>query len=430
MNIDAGFFYQLLQNGDPRPLKKIQRAWLVPTWQQAYDFCLECVNNPDMQHLPTLETISEVLKGINFLETNEDIGFFIQQIRERGAYLAYTEHLREELNKVVATESNIKPLEILDGAQRGIASIRKTFRVNYGDEVVDFGKDTDPRFADYEERENKKGLLGIPFPFEPLNMCTCGALPGELFLFLAKSGCGKTWLLSLIAKHCYDLGYGVGFFSQEMRSKRAAMRLDAVMSGVSPKRFLYGELSIEEKLKLQQYYASLKTKKNELLLYGPNDIVDLEAFASTLSVIRNKISIVCWDSPYLCIRGNKNWEERASFVHNVKQLAEQYAIPIILTWQLNIDGNAAYTGAATTDADYNFLLHRNKQQEDTHQASMESRKTRDGMLLHNMDLEWNTVEGKFSVRGYDIPGMGDTNTSYAMDYTEEGMGNLSEILGG
>jgi replicative DNA helicase len=56
----------------------------------------------------------------------------------------------------------------------------------------------------YEVRENKTGLLGIPYPWEPLNDETNGLLNGEFIIFYGRPKSQKTFLLLLSAYHAYE----------------------------------------------------------------------------------------------------------------------------------------------------------------------------------------------------------------------------------
>jgi len=414
VNIDSGFFYALLRTGDPQRLSQMSRDWIADEWQGVYDFVVECLNAPNMHKMPTPQTI-ELRFHVEFMETAEDVGYFINALRDRKAVQVLEDGIRDDFMPLVTstdTEKN-NPVDAAEKLMNLGAHVRRTYRPRRQGDFIDYYHDVEVREQAYTERKARQGMMGIPYPFEPMNVATGGLIDGEATAFFAESGVGKTWLLLLCAIHAANKGYSPVLFSNEMQPKRLTIRLDAIMAGVSPERFRRGILTLQEEEKLDAYYKTLaeRGKKSAFVIFGPSDINGLASFESILSIIRNDIDVIFWDSPYLCVR-SETWEEKTVFVQDLKNMAEDYALPIVVTWQLNRKGEVALTSAITQDFDHNFILGRDSQQKDLAQARLWSLKTRDGLELEDMLLKWNVKEGEFGVLSWKIPGVGSSNENY------------------
>lgn len=418
MNLDSNFFYCLLRDGDPRKLMDVPRSWIDPDWQKVYDFCQDCLDNPEMKRLPQADTVG-LRYSIDFFETSETIDYYINELRKRRARLALEDGLREAFQLIEEPDKQNKPVEAADQLMQQCAEIKRVYRPVTGGEAVDYTTDIELRKQEYEKREARRGIIGIPYPFEPMNLATGGLVDGEVSVILARSGVGKTWFLCLVASHALRLGKNVLVVTQEMPPKGLAMRFDGLLAGVPPDRHRLGMLNVEERDRLWSYYDGLSQSTAKLHIYGKHDIRTLGAFEALLSVMASEIDLVCWDSPYLLTRSEKDWETRAGFVEMIKYLAEDYNKPFFLTWQLNSQGQPAFTAAIKTDVDHNFLADV-EGLEDLFQIKVSSIKTREGMSLREMRLEWNIARARFDVLYWKIPGLGDSG-DYTVDvFGEEG----------
>lgn len=422
MNIDSGFFGALLTEGDPRILSTVSRDWITPKWQIVYDFVTDCLNNPEVKRMPKPETV-ELRFNCDLMRTTEPVGFFVSELRKRKARLALEDGVRDILMPLISMETpdQNRPLEAADKMMAHCSEVKSKYRQVRQGEPLDYKRDIERRRALYRARKERRGLMGIPYPFEPLNICTGGLIDGELTLFLGEYGQGKTWFMNQVARHAFQQGHSVLFVSQEMGPDRAAIREDALMAGISPDRFRRGMLTEEEEERLDQFYGTLAEYKNEFLVYGPADVHSTASFEALISMLRPKIDVVLWDSPYLCIRSS-TWEQRSEFVKGLKNMAESYSIPIFATWQLTHEGRAALTVAAATDPDHTLCLQRDQQMKSVGQAKIYAMKTRDGLELQDMMLQWDVARGAFDVLSYNIPGVESDMGDYAGDFSVEDMG--------
>jgi hypothetical protein len=111
----------------------------------------------------------------------------------------------------------------------------------------------------------------------------------------------------------------------------------------------------------------------------------------------------------------------------VKCIAEEYNVPIILTWQLNADDKPAYTKAVSDDVDNKIILSQDESLESMFQADVRIPKSRDGLLLKSMIVKWDIKngdfgeldEGMFRPITWDVPGVGNSHSDYTDGATYE-----------
>ncbi len=396
MNIDAGFFYTLLYKGDPQPLIHVSEDFFEDRWKEVYRFVVGALSDPSMLKLPEVETVSGMFE-IEFFETEEEVAFYVGMLRSRRARVALEDAIQKVAVPLIEHPNSLDydPLEAARELMMKSSEIRRKYRKTKG-EILDYNEDVGIRIAEYNKRKSQKGLMGIPYPFPALNDATGGMQGGELTVFFAESGLGKTWMLVQVAITAMESGCAGVCFSQEMKPKRLSMRLDALGARVSPDRFRRGCLTPEEEEKVRAYYTDLPNRP-KLHLFGPKDIKCLADFEATLAALRPSISYILWDSPYMICRANE-WADRTDFVKGLKELLEDYDIPLFATWQLNRKGEPSFTDAIRTDADHNFVG-TDEGLEEMQQIRVFSLKTRDGLKLENLLLRWEIAEGNFEEIG-------------------------------
>jgi len=419
MNIEAGFFYKLLRDGDPRLLAGVEKEWLAEEWHRVLELVESCIANPDMMKMQAVETVENELDKM-LPHTSEHIGFFINKLRERHARNCLEEKIKEVVPLIsLQTPQQNDPLKAAEQLMISCAEIKRKYSPSGDHEAMNFTKETEAVKEDYLQRKSMKGMMGIPYLYEAMNLSTGGMRPGELIVFLAESGLGKTWFLLLQAIAAFRSGHSILIITQEMKPRQLAIRIVSLMSKVSPYNFWKGDLEIVEEKILDDFYMSVKASEKEILIYGPDQVNSIAHFDALLSVLHSKVGVVFWDSPYLCTRAG-TWQESSDFVKGMKHAAECYSVPLFITWQLNKFGDVAYTKAILTDADHNFVMEReNPDREDLLQVRVRSTKTRDGIKLKELILEWNIKEGRFDSLMWRIPGVGDSSEDYTVKLEDD-----------
>jgi replicative DNA helicase len=97
-----------------------------------------------------------------------------------------------------------------------------------------------------ERRAQVEGLAGATTGFALLDRDTHGTQPGEIELYVARPGMGKTWTLIYGAYSAWQQGKKVSFVSPEMTAHEVGIRLDAFHLHMSQMRMHSGNMSARE----------------------------------------------------------------------------------------------------------------------------------------------------------------------------------------
>lgn len=149
-----------------------------------------------------------------------------------------------------------------------MATMSDAMRVNTSNDLGhDFIEDIDKMFD-----ESARSCLETPWPI--INEITDGGLGGgELGIFIAATGAGKSWAMINIAYEAMRKGKKVIYFTMELKSAYVAQRFASLMTGIAPQNIKYHKDEIKRKAeqlsgKLKvQYYPNGTATTNTLRAY-------------------------------------------------------------------------------------------------------------------------------------------------------------------
>ena len=237
-------------------------------------------------------------------------------------------------------ESPDDPKPVLDQAQASFFEITDDSSSRESQPVGDLIR---PTIEYLEERRRNRGtIMGVATGFADLDSLTGGLRPGQMVVFAARPGVGKTSFALNIAEHAVlEAKKRVAFFSLEMTNEELMVRLLAARAEVNSKSMQRGFTNEHEDRKIHDAAAEYHDFGRSLLLDDSAGV--------TITQIRTKarrlkrrfdIDLVVIDYLQL-IRGsssNKNdsrQNEVAEISGGVKAMAKELRIPVIVLCQLN-----------------------------------------------------------------------------------------------
>lgn len=219
---------------------------------------------------------------------------------------------------------------------------------------------------------------------------------GSMCVVAARPSTGKTaFMIQSIINACKK-GKTVGLLSLEMDEKDIAKRAYACLSGIEYKKILDGNLSRGEEDKLQKAAGSFGEMKLFVNSKPNMHIESLRTVAKSM-VVSSGVEIIFID--YLgLIQGNRRkslYENMTDISKEVKQMARELGIPIVVLAQLNRDiekrgadakpmlSDLRDSGAIEQDADIITMLHRDSDPYDEYidKIVLMVRKNRNGPLF-------------------------------------------------
>jgi len=295
------------------------------------------------------------------------------------------QNILSEAGTVVKDDSGVSVNEAVSDILSELNSI--LYSLSDDATTVQFNNYLGEYFSLIEERKRlselnaqvSNGLQGIPSLLPSLNGYTTGWLPGQLITIGARTGIGKSIFAVNSATAAASAGKSVMFFSLEMSEVEITDRIISSMTGISLSKIKKGDLSDEDKeiLKIKTEDFS---KMKILMDTEPKVTIDsIRAKALRQAQTPEGLDLVIVDYLQLITpvgRFSSRQEAVADMSRNMKLLAKQLQVPIMILVQLNReskdDENAIPTldqiresGAIAQDSDIVILLHRDRSLDDS-----------------------------------------------------------------
>lgn len=228
------------------------------------------------------------------------------------------------------------------------------------------------QYKELADREGNPQPMGVLSGFAAIDEIVGAMMPGWVIVLAARPSVGKSALGLSIALRAAHAHQGVGFFSLEMTGESLAQRYMGGQSGISPHRWRSGQIDKHEYKSLLD--ATNSTRDIPLWVdFSPGMALQtLKAKARRLIQVHS-VRLIIVD--YLQLirladsRGKSKYEVVTEISRDMKVLAGELGVPIILLSQLNRGSenrenkrprmsDLRDTGAIEEDADAVLLIHR------------------------------------------------------------------------
>lgn len=280
--------------------------------------------------LPNLGTLEDRME-IDFPKTEEPVDFYLDRCVEREVFV----NVRTQFGVLQSA------MKAQDGTaiKEACAVLHRVSNNSRGDDyVASLGELASAYRDEYIQGRLQCGLLGIPTGWPSVDTETLGWQQGDLVVFVARPGSGKTNCLLHSCRHAWRKGKSVLFASMEMSSKQIMHRFAAQCAGLSPahvraktlcdwtyKRFLRSLGEMEGDTGLHLYAGEFKGKTTEDLdlcvqEYSPDAI-----YVDGLYLMSSKAAP----------RNVGRYEKVAYVVDGLKRMALERNRPVIGTTQFN-----------------------------------------------------------------------------------------------
>ena len=290
-------------------------------------------------NIPDKETFLAKFPNFEMLEVHESDRYLVDTVQEEYLYSYSADFVRKyaELLKTDANEANEFLLSQLQALQP-----------NYHIGGIDIVASAQERYEEYVNRKDKQKDWYFESGFKELDDIIHGIQRGEeLFVIVARTNQGKSWVLAKMCAHVWQTGYNVGYLSPEMSASTIGFRFDTLIKQFSNKGLMCGADEADYK----EYIDDLKNRKNKFYVATPADF-DRRI---TVSKLRNwvkqyKLDMIAIDGiTYISDeRGARNDNKTTSLTNiseDLMSLSLELHIPILVVVQAN------RTGASGADED-------------------------------------------------------------------------------
>lgn len=241
------------------------------------------------------------------------------------------------------------------------------------------------------------GITGVRTPFDSLDRATLGFQPGDLVFITARKKTGKTWFLLLCAQHSWSLGKRPLVLTREMPQSQILRRLTAATFRLPYGKLRAGELSDEHE-EAWRKRAPLMADAQPLWVVGDG----LRDQGGGVSALRAKAElrkpdVIYIDGMYLMDddrKARENWMRMTNIARDLKGLAMDLKIPVVVTLQLNYDGKIADRDLSR-ECDVNIRLERDEDDKLTDRMTIALDDLREGAGDFEMRAIWDLTKMLF-----------------------------------
>ena len=373
-----------------------------------------------------LDYLTELPGRISYIPS---ITNYIDIIKKHSIRRAVIRLSRKAIEKCY--DSTLDATDIFDFVQSELSTLNKSTIVKEPQHIVKYMRKIVERLKD--DVKNKGELIGLPTGIKRLDEMTLGLQDGTLTIIAGRPSHGKTSLaISFIRYQGADQKIPVLLFSAEMGAVAIAQNALAEISRAGLRGIQTGIIPLHEEKRVNAGITQLGESK----IYIDDSVnISVERIKSVTRqmVLDHEIKAIYIDHLQLLkMRKTQNLVEAMSeTVNELKQLAREQNIPVILLSQINRETEKRQgtykvhepklseikgTGTAEQTADVVIIIHRpyfhSKKRDDIGKDELIIAKNRRGEI-GNVAVEFKPFCVRFDQReeehDYSFP---DTKTSY------------------
>jgi len=252
-------------------------------------------------------------------------------------------HVKHMLTEVLSDVAESISDGDIDTAVRTMTSRLVTVQASIGtlgdEDIFSSYQDILLDVRERKERADANGSAGVPSALDVINERLGGYNPGELIIWAARLGEGKSWVIQNEASMAAANGYAVVFDALEQTRAQVGMRIHALLSSTYGKQIFQNTSLMQGKgFDLAAYEAFLAKMKKHIK--GRLHVSDasrglVSPFTVAAQIETHKPDIVFIDYLTLMKRSEADWQGIAKLSGELKGLAATYQIPIVAAAQLN-----------------------------------------------------------------------------------------------
>lgn len=301
---------------------------------------------------PTLIAFRQVFPDFSLVRTADDTGHLAETLIHTHAQDEIANAVRDTMGALRAGNVDDAVAQLLRGVRAGQATTvvhqRDTNVISDYDEVL-------AHIEEVQERVNTGGFAGVPSGFPTLDSFTGGAKPGEFVVVAARLGIGKSQFMGAWATEAVCRGKTAVYNALEMTKPQMAARFHSQLSARlwAGKAFNSQDLTIGNRnLDMDEYRRFLAEMKS--MVTGQLIISDTNRGQVGIREIERQVEqhnpdVVFIDLITLMKKNGTDWQAVGEVSGQLKVLAREAKIPIIVASQLN--RNATSNGKVAAGSD-------------------------------------------------------------------------------
>lgn len=387
----------------------LDRTYFKP-YELEFDFIEEHIK--EYGNVPDKETFIERFPNFNIFDVTESDDYLVKSLNEEHIYTCVVPIIQQGAD-ILKSNS----IEAVNYIMNAIPKVNNKVGIS----TTDIIHNASERFEEYEKKltgDDKEFYITTGFK-EMDDVIHGFSRKEELVVLFARTNQGKSWILTKILTHSWQIGMNVGFISPEMSPTKIGYRFDTLFNHFDNKALNWGG----ECKEYDEYITGLSERKNSFCVSTPKDFGGQITVSKIKTFVKeNNIQVLGIDglSYILDERRNRMDNRQAELTHiseDLFALSQELNIPIITVVQANRDGVKVNGGNLELenirDADgiaYNaskVISIRQKSEEEILELSI--KKNRDGSVGSKFIYQWLPNEGRFTYIPSEEDGNGEEN---------------------
>ena len=299
-------------------------------YENEFKFILNHLNT--YGNVPDKSTFLNAFKDFNFVDVQESDRYLLDTLYEEHLYYKSVQVV-QNVAQLLKTNAN----DAVEYLHSQLTELTPTFQNN----GIDIISKAEQRYDIYKDKVNAETPWYITTGFQELDDILHGWAKGEEFVvFFARTGQGKSWVLTKTLAHAWEVGNRVGYISPEMSADKIGYRFDTVHKNFSNNALTWGKPQKE----YESYIKDLRTTKRPFIVATPQDFQKKITVSKLRQFCRNnKLDILGIDGiTYLTDERYKRGDNKTTSLTNLSEdligLSLELQIPILVVVQSNRQG--------------------------------------------------------------------------------------------
>lgn len=310
-------------------------------YEKEFDFIIQHLNT--YGKVPDKATFIDAFREFNLVDVAETDKYLLDTL--------YEEHLYYKSVGVVQVVADLLKTD----ANAAVAYLQahlpelQTTTTNNG---VDIISQAQQRYDVYNDKQTAEKPWFITTGFKELDNIVNGWAKGEEFVVIfARTGQGKSWVLTKTLTHAWEIGNRVGYISPEMSADKIGYRFDTLHKNFSNTNLTWGKQEPE----YGRYIQNLKRNPNPFIVATPQDFQKKVTVSKLRQFCKqNKLDILGIDGiTYLTDERYKKGDNKTTTLTNLSEdligLSLELQIPILVVVQSNRQGVKEKDSEGTPD---------------------------------------------------------------------------------
>lgn len=332
-SIGLNLLARLLEDGRLADFYNLKRAYFYDTETRIYDRIAEHVQTHGI--LPSLSLVQRH-NDITTPDSADPYGVWHDEYIRRALHNSFGEllpHLQRDLTGGNPVDALNRVTQFIEQTQtiRADGARDLTNAIEIGESVLN----------EFQRlRTTLNGISGIPSGWPTLDATTHGFQAGDLIVFAARPGVGKSTVAMKMALEAHRAGHIPLVVSMEMSRIQLGARLMAMSDGLNMKTLRRGQLTSNVEWLMTETTERFRQMHPFYFIEGQfrQDVNELASLVHSL-----RPSIVFVDGAYLLKLPSANarmplWEKIGEIAQRLKSIAATSRIPVIATFQINREG--------------------------------------------------------------------------------------------